>query len=618
MEAAEKLHGLLDIRDRKWYHKRYKQCFIAKEAYQVMINAELAVDEKDAKLLGNRLIKKKIIEHVERKHKNFVNEYYYYRFIHPQFVSRHEHNKTTTKTGFMNKLPKLGNRHSNTLSKVNYDAVDLESPTSFDQDINGDVYAMDENKKEDAQKLIRQRKLKENAEKLRPNLDIQNRTYRLKKYKQCFIGHEAIPIIIDLGIADTENQAITFCNQLISLKIIEHVEQQHSFLNGNYYYRYINDPNKGNNSNADSSDSPNKTDSSNGDDSKSQNHTATPSTIDEEQMAELEEKGRILKEHLEIRDRKWWGKSYTKCFVGNQAVQTMIKSQFVKDEKEAILLGNKLINAKIIQHYLHEHTFENKYYFYKFVTDIEEELESKEYDDEFGHFPSLKQNTLSIKGLKSIPKPTLFFTLGYNQFTKELYQKYNIIELPPSIPKSAIVWGCDQFQYQLNHHFSSKDNTARSNTKSLGSALQSPALQLTPVSQSSHGPSDVPSVNDVVARQSQEVIVTTKKKEDYINMIGLLYQKYISLSAEMQVNISYSTRSRLIHLIEKQDMNELSHQDIFELFDQSIKELLGLMSDSYTRFKRTKEFDKVGSLQKTSYSPINTASSGFPDTPENH
>ncbi len=39
-----------------------------------------------------------------------------------------------------------------------------------------------------------------------------------------------------------------------------------------------------------------------------------------------------------------------------------------------------------------------------------------------------------------------------------MYGKYNLVELPPTIPKSSIVFGNDQFQYQLNHHFSLKTN----------------------------------------------------------------------------------------------------------------------------------------------------------------
>eukprot|EP01084_Bolivina_argentea_P221447 375071_1 len=61
LEVADKLYDLLDICDRKWHLRKYKQCFIAKEAIQVMINAELAVDIDDAIKLGNCLMKKKKI-----------------------------------------------------------------------------------------------------------------------------------------------------------------------------------------------------------------------------------------------------------------------------------------------------------------------------------------------------------------------------------------------------------------------------------------------------------------------------------------------------------------------------------------------------------------------------
>ncbi len=132
-------------------------------------------------------------------------------------------------------------------------------------------------------------KLRRNAIKLKPNLDIKTRKYHLKKYLKCFVGSEAIPIIIDLGIAETEKEAITFCKQLISMKIIEHVEQDHSFINGNYFYRFI-------------TDISDKIDVSMTE--KSAEISKRNSYFNDDEMNELQNKAMELKEHLEIRDRK--------------------------------------------------------------------------------------------------------------------------------------------------------------------------------------------------------------------------------------------------------------------------------------------------------------------------
>ena len=38
-------------------------------------------------------------------------------------------------------------------------------------------------------------------------LDIRDRTYRLKKYENCFVGSEAIPKLVENKIADSEGSA---------------------------------------------------------------------------------------------------------------------------------------------------------------------------------------------------------------------------------------------------------------------------------------------------------------------------------------------------------------------------------------------------------------------------
>ncbi len=227
----------------------------------------------------------------------------------------------------------------------NNNDISVITRTNIGDDIDIDI--IDANKIEDTQKKIMYEKLRRNAIKLKPNLDIKTRKYHLKKYLKCFVGSEAVPIIIDLGIAETEKEAITFCNQLISMKIIEHVEQDHSFINDNYFYRFI----------ADMSD---KIDV--GTTESSDKISKKNGYFDDDEMNELQNKARELKEHLEIRDRKWHLKKYKKCFVGNQCVQMMIKLQYAK-------IGNKLIDANITRHVTNDNRFENKYYFYNFMMD---------------------------------------------------------------------------------------------------------------------------------------------------------------------------------------------------------------------------------------------------------
>eukprot|EP01083_Nonionella_stella_P257941 882356_1 len=79
---------------------------------------------------------------------------------------------------------------------------------------------------------------------LQSNKLIKDRTWKLKNYKQCFIGKEIIPVIINLKLipvsltnrSENESNAIQFGNELINASIIQHVTKQHKFKNAKLYY----------------------------------------------------------------------------------------------------------------------------------------------------------------------------------------------------------------------------------------------------------------------------------------------------------------------------------------------------------------------------------------------
>eukprot|EP01084_Bolivina_argentea_P198316 339625_1 len=83
--------------------------------------------------------------------------------------------------------------------------------------------------------------LKAQAKRLEMNLDIKDRKYHLKTYKQCFIGKEAILPIINCGFATSESTAVEFGNKLLKANIIAHVEKKHNFKNDCLFYKFIMD-----------------------------------------------------------------------------------------------------------------------------------------------------------------------------------------------------------------------------------------------------------------------------------------------------------------------------------------------------------------------------------------
>ncbi len=71
---------------------------------------------------------------------------------------------------------------------------------------------------------------------------------------------------------------------------------------------------------------------------------------------------------VEIKDRRHRLKLYSKCFIGSDLVDWMMKDLSISLE-QAIKIGQQLIDKKIIHHVHDQHDFENKYLFYRFYVD---------------------------------------------------------------------------------------------------------------------------------------------------------------------------------------------------------------------------------------------------------
>lgn len=77
--VTERLEQGLEVKDRRYHLKSYKNCFVGSDAVQFMVSSGLTSTEEDALLLGNLLLDAGYIAHVLREHK-FENKHLFYRF----------------------------------------------------------------------------------------------------------------------------------------------------------------------------------------------------------------------------------------------------------------------------------------------------------------------------------------------------------------------------------------------------------------------------------------------------------------------------------------------------------------------------------------------------------
>ena len=74
------------------------------------------------------------------------------------------------------------------------------------------------------------------------------------------------------------------------------------------------------------------------------------------------------KDGLVIKTRRYQLKLYQRCFVGNEAVDWLTKNLKIS-RTEAVAIGQKLIDKKVIHHVSDEHSFKDEPLFYRFYED---------------------------------------------------------------------------------------------------------------------------------------------------------------------------------------------------------------------------------------------------------
>ena len=71
---------------------------------------------------------------------------------------------------------------------------------------------------------------------------------------------------------------------------------------------------------------------------------------------------------VKIKDRKWFFRTYPQCFVGEEAVDWLLKNiPSVSSRDHAVAIGNQMLRRKMISHVTGDHDFKDKVLFYKFL-----------------------------------------------------------------------------------------------------------------------------------------------------------------------------------------------------------------------------------------------------------
>jgi hypothetical protein len=72
---------------------------------------------------------------------------------------------------------------------------------------------------------------------LLPHLDVRDRTYHLRTYRECFVGSAAVTAVVSAGLARTREAAVGLLRALERDGRLEHVVREHTFADKEYFYK---------------------------------------------------------------------------------------------------------------------------------------------------------------------------------------------------------------------------------------------------------------------------------------------------------------------------------------------------------------------------------------------
>ena len=158
------------------------------------------------------------------------------------------------------------------------------------------------------------------ADAFRRVVDVRDRTSRMQTYRSCFVGSEAVDALVFAAIAATREDAVKLGRELQKeLRLFKHVSSKALFRDDDTLYRFRE----------------NNLDDSLSDVENSIRVVGNDMDI-RSTMVEIAE---TFRQCVEVKDRKYRFRTYKKCFVGHDAIDSMLDNNLVCTRKQGVELG---------------------------------------------------------------------------------------------------------------------------------------------------------------------------------------------------------------------------------------------------------------------------------------
>jgi Domain found in Dishevelled, Egl-10, and Pleckstrin (DEP) len=397
-DIAEAMEQSVNVENRRFRLKTYKQCFIGRDAVSFFVGSMYASSRMEAVALGRRLSEElHLFEHVTLQHQ-FEDDFFFYRFTDPLLRKRASANevigsqnvnmalslsrvatefrgKVATKTNYYHfkrykhtfigsdavsylvnsSLAKtrkdaviLGRRLSSELNLFHHAKKDHPFKDDFlfyrftDDDVRSSSGSMETHTPE---------MLAEIARAMRKNVRVKDRRSGNKVHKNCFRGTDAVSYLVNSGAANDRLSAVELgCEIESTYKVFEHVERAHKLKDERLLYRF----------------------------------TVEGESGEERTLSTLRSLAEFFHDRVEVKSHRFRLRTYKSTFIGEEAVSLMVDSKMANSRDDAVELGKKFASTfHLFEHVTRDHEFEDRFLFYRFIpedqrlawTQIPQELE---------------------------------------------------------------------------------------------------------------------------------------------------------------------------------------------------------------------------------------------------
>eukprot|EP00038_Savillea_parva_P007124 m.167932 g.167932 ORF g.167932 m.167932 type:complete len:683 (-) comp12897_c0_seq1:200-2248(-) len=227
----------------------------------------------------------------------------------------------------------------------------------------------------------------ERATRMFSEVEAKDRTYHFRKYRNVFLGSEAVQWLLREDDVGTIDEALAVGNELLSRGYFRHTCNDHMLKNEKLFYVWTFDPSSGIRPVAQHDDTATKISPGNGRKKSSrQVSLGSPGKepgvqpvsassanrdvkLDKDQLTRIKDE---MRENLVVRDRVYHFQKYKRCFVARDAVDWLVAEGYAPDRTAGVRIGLQLMRAQAFRHVVNpDQPFADAYLFFRWVEDDE-------------------------------------------------------------------------------------------------------------------------------------------------------------------------------------------------------------------------------------------------------